>query len=639
MTITRTIEQNEQEIKKVIDDPETSKQFKDTVELYYNVSDIAKRAEKIKSNVDKKIITNVKGYFNDADQTIVKALQIGDLLVKVGKDATRNTTNYDTDKILSELKKAMPKLESLIEDIYKKHLELSKSPVSPRLYVFKKDEEEKFKKIISGDMNEASDNILLKVLKEFSSNLKQHLMGFLEEKKSIVNDIISSLTPMIESKKYYKGLDANTKEKREKHFDKYKDKPDSKKKSYKPAPGDKDAETKKSKHTKEYDDMYGEKIDEGTGGTAIKNKAEETGISYSILKQVYDRGMAAWKSGHRPGTTPHQWALARINSFATGGKTRQTADKDLWDKHKSKKESKEYNMNENEERSPLIEIIKEKKTEVSACLQEGVDHERLKDLLEEYIAASDIAATATDLKKEISPSIKDEVINLFDVEDSILNKFIEVGDYVVVVCRDSERVSNKKALEGFVDELSKAVPDYVDVIENIMKTNKDVSTVDVKPRTSVKQIDELIVESLSDQFEKVTSYIKGLTRVFSKFLPKLSRHNENLRGKINNLFEEIIISENIKGDHYCVVQPNFAIFGVGKTENEAWNDAEEWADTTDENWKNSFEVKPCTSNVFNYVKKNGTPDDWEEYEGTIVLPSEITDMKEKIEESEYKKGV
>jgi len=67
---------------------------------------------------------------------------------------------------------------------------------------------------------------------------------------------------------------------------------------------------------------------------AVKNKAKQSGISYGILKQVYDRGMAAWKGGHRPGATPQQWALARINSFLTGGKTRRTADADLWKKAK-----------------------------------------------------------------------------------------------------------------------------------------------------------------------------------------------------------------------------------------------------------------------------------------------------------------
>jgi len=63
---------------------------------------------------------------------------------------------------------------------------------------------------------------------------------------------------------------------------------------------------------------------------AVKNKAEKTGMPYSILKQVYNRGMAAWKGGHRPGATQQQWALARVNSFVTKSSgTWGGADKDL----------------------------------------------------------------------------------------------------------------------------------------------------------------------------------------------------------------------------------------------------------------------------------------------------------------------
>jgi hypothetical protein len=67
---------------------------------------------------------------------------------------------------------------------------------------------------------------------------------------------------------------------------------------------------------------------------ALEKKAKQSGISYGILKQVYDRGMAAWKGGHRPGANSHQWAFARVNSFIVGGKTRKTADADLWKKAK-----------------------------------------------------------------------------------------------------------------------------------------------------------------------------------------------------------------------------------------------------------------------------------------------------------------
>lgn len=63
---------------------------------------------------------------------------------------------------------------------------------------------------------------------------------------------------------------------------------------------------------------------------AVRNKADKTGMPYSILKKVYDRGMAAWKGGHRPGATQQQWALARVNSFVTKSSgTWGGADKDL----------------------------------------------------------------------------------------------------------------------------------------------------------------------------------------------------------------------------------------------------------------------------------------------------------------------
>ena len=32
---------------------------------------------------------------------------------------------------------------------------------------------------------------------------------------------------------------------------------------------------------------------------ALKKKSEKSGISYGTLKKVYNRGVAAWKSGHR----------------------------------------------------------------------------------------------------------------------------------------------------------------------------------------------------------------------------------------------------------------------------------------------------------------------------------------------------
>ena len=132
-------------------------------------------------------------------------------------------------------------------------------------------------------------------------------------------------------KKYVAGLSDKEKKSHDRHLAKQGKKSDGDKSAYKQSPADKVAKTKPSVHTKKYKQMFGEgdlSLDEAIKG--LQNKAKKSGMPYSILKQVYNRGMAAWKGGHRPGTTPQQWAFARVNSFITKSSgTWGKADADL----------------------------------------------------------------------------------------------------------------------------------------------------------------------------------------------------------------------------------------------------------------------------------------------------------------------
>jgi hypothetical protein len=96
------------------------------------------------------------------------------------------------------------------------------------------------------------------------------------------------------------------------------------------------------KHVKLYEDWLNEADDDNKKSTdrgpidsaeiekALKTKAKESGCPVGIIRAVFRRGMAAWKSGHRPGAGQEQWAYARTNSFLTGGKgTWGGADADL----------------------------------------------------------------------------------------------------------------------------------------------------------------------------------------------------------------------------------------------------------------------------------------------------------------------
>ena len=122
---------------------------------------------------------------------------------------------------------------------------------------------------------------------------------------------------------------------------------------YKPWPSDKKAQAKrkksgkkmpKSKSTIAYEKKYGKsdhsEYSEMDFNEGLKKKAKDSGIPLGILRTVYAKGVGAWKTGHRPGTTPQQWGMARVNSFITGsGKARQ-ADANLWKKAKAAKAAK-----------------------------------------------------------------------------------------------------------------------------------------------------------------------------------------------------------------------------------------------------------------------------------------------------------
>lgn len=135
--------------------------------------------------------------------------------------------------------------------------------------------------------------------------------------------------------KYFEGLDQETRKKRELVIEERRSRGVKPPKLYEDLPGDESAKTKPSKYTKtELAERIREEVESSGKDEFIRAASKVTGISASILEQVYDRGLAAWAtSGHRPGATAEQWAIARVYSFSQGGKTQKTADKDLWELH------------------------------------------------------------------------------------------------------------------------------------------------------------------------------------------------------------------------------------------------------------------------------------------------------------------
>jgi Family of unknown function (DUF5824) len=182
--------------------------------------------------------------------------------------------------------------------------------------------------------------------------------GLYEDNLEAVSSNVDEAKVTGRSGPYFKGLNKSQKDKKEAQIKRQSKMSDSDPSAYKPMPGDLDKAGKfkgskvKSKATEKINKELGmdesrvlkfsefETINEISAAAekSLKKKAEAKKMPYGVLKQVFNRGMAAWKTGHRPGQSQEAWAHARVNSFVTKSPgTWGKADKDLAQKVRKSK--------------------------------------------------------------------------------------------------------------------------------------------------------------------------------------------------------------------------------------------------------------------------------------------------------------
>ena len=122
--------------------------------------------------------------------------------------------------------------------------------------------------------------------------------------------------------KYYRGLSTRRKGQRHRELTRRARMSWKNPFAYRPFATDRGTRRRPSSYSSRFHTKY-------PGVTTLPQIAKATGMSVGVLEKVYNRGMAAWRTGHRPGATEHGWGMARVHSFVLHGKTWRTADKDL----------------------------------------------------------------------------------------------------------------------------------------------------------------------------------------------------------------------------------------------------------------------------------------------------------------------
>lgn len=137
---------------------------------------------------------------------------------------------------------------------------------------------------------------------------------------------------MYTPKKYFSGLSKTMKLKRKKEIEKFGKKDWKDPSAYVGFKTDIGAKTRKSKYTQKWDSMF-------PNAKSLEERAKVTGVPLKYIKESYNRGMAAWRTGHRVGASQESWSYPRVSSFLLKGKTYYTTDSDLVKKAKAESKS------------------------------------------------------------------------------------------------------------------------------------------------------------------------------------------------------------------------------------------------------------------------------------------------------------
>jgi hypothetical protein len=123
-------------------------------------------------------------------------------------------------------------------------------------------------------------------------------------------------------KKYFSGLSKTQKKAKLKEMKKFGAYDSKDPRAYKGFATDKLVKSKTSNYTRRFKKIFPDAL-------SLEEKAKATGVPLKYIKESYNRGMAAWRTGHRPGATEQQWGYARTHSLLLKGKTYYTADANI----------------------------------------------------------------------------------------------------------------------------------------------------------------------------------------------------------------------------------------------------------------------------------------------------------------------
>lgn len=272
-------------------------------------------------------------------------------------------------------------------------------------------------------------------------------------------------------------------------------------------------------------------------------------------------------------------------------------------------------------------VTKKTKSKVTKVM-EGTEYPEIADLIGDYIEITNILKRMEELKRSVGGDIMEEMAEFFSEEERYAENILEIGEVLVTHAPNGiKRTSKSKLAEALRTELKEVIEGHEELIELMFQIGTDV-TETASQRFNVTIKEASMVSSFGNFLNKLRNIMSSMVKKIkskTKLIIKQKSKIESILGAMHKVeVKESVVSS---ATYYAVYQAGAAIFGVGKTEDEAWEDAKEWVDESDPNWKASMTIKPCTEKLYNYVMEFGTPDVWDEDDGVLMTLEEKSKLE------------
>ena len=245
-----------------------------------------------------------------------------------------------------------------------------------------------------------------------------------------------------------------------------------------------------------------ENLDESKGLAA---KSKKSGISVGTLRKVYNRGMAAWKTGHRPGTTPQQWGMARVNAFIV--------------------KKKKGNLNHDKDLAHVIhpdDNMLEALTTMPDSVKNRISNLRNKKMDVKYDSDEyhRIQKQIDSLMKQYSPK-KESIDEALKPHEKIISKTFKTTNKIEI--KGIDRLIDMSSI-GVVQAMQKQNPrGFTKTVMNLGKLKEDFESLDEVKRQEVDAM-----KKVSKEMQKVLVSYQKIANMGDKEL-KDTKHNKEYK--------------------------------------------------------------------------------------------------------------